>query len=364
MIEIKIIEEWGFNVGDDVCLYDEEDEAVSESQENVEMHDDFENIENVEALAKKIMDDLQVGNAAQGFEVSNSDKVMPETTDHIGVHANSHTNGQSASASSALRTTEFQPQPEPFSSKDGLSMGTADQAPQGLEFDEAPTSSMGGSAPHPAAQTKKTDVGSKQSTTQTVTSPSSGPWSADWLQNSQQGNKGLISSKNKRLKIVVNASGRKGGTLSKNGGKKKAGGVLRHPVLTLKKVARLPIHDREEVMKVLRKSKLMHVSQEKINNRCRLRERVSRSLEAVNVSALNESSSLGSVNNDWSNWVALNGSEASKAADVQCIGKILGVSFPGTCQNNFSVLSRNKNVELGPVLMPIGIERDDTEVGV
>jgi len=35
--------------------------------------------------------------------------------------------------------------------------------------------------------------------------------------------------------------------------KRKAGGVLRHPMLTLKKVARLPSKDRQEVLKVLKK---------------------------------------------------------------------------------------------------------------
>jgi len=60
--------------------------------------------------------------------------------------------------------------------------------------------------------------------------------------------------------------------------KTKAGGVLRHPVLTLKKVARLPSKDREEVMKVLRNSKIMEVLEQKIWNRRRQRETITRSL--------------------------------------------------------------------------------------
>jgi len=51
--------------------------------------------------------------------------------------------------------------------------------------------------------------------------------------------------------------------------KKKVGGVLRHPVLTLKKVARLPIKDREEVIKVLKNSKVMKVLKQNIRSRQR-----------------------------------------------------------------------------------------------
>jgi len=367
MVEIKIIEEWGFNLGDDVCLYDEEDQVVSESQEKVDTHDDFENIENVDVLAKKIVQDLEAANDMEGAELNDSDKVMPETTDPIMVHANFHTNGNLVNSSAAKQTTEIPSQSEPSVCKEGTCMENEKQASKGIDFNEEMTSCVGGSVSIPADQTTKAEVGSKRKTTKTFTSCSlgtSGPWRVDWLQNFQQGDKGLISSKNKRLKKVVNANEGNRGRLSNYNDKKKAGGVFRHPVLTLKKVARLPISDREEVMKVLRKSKIMNVLKQKIQNRRRQRERVTRSLEAVNVNSLNESSSLVSVNNDWSNWAALNGSEVSKAADAQCIGKTLGVSFKGNCHNKFSVLSWYKNVELGPVLTSMADERDDAEVGV
>jgi len=65
---------------------------------------------------------------------------------------------------------------------------------------------------------------------------------------------------------VGKVNGGTGAQLVKNNVKKKAGGVLRHPVLTLKKVARLPSKDKEEVMKVLRKSKIMKVLKQNIQN--------------------------------------------------------------------------------------------------
>jgi hypothetical protein len=108
----------------------------------------------------------------------------------------------------------------------------------------------------------------------------------------------------------------------------------------------------------------MKVLKQKIQNRRRQRERVTRSLEVASLKSQNESSSSGSVNNDWSNWVALNGSDVAKAADAKCIGKVIGVSFKGDCHNKFSVLSRQKNVDVGPVLMPVVDERDAEEEGV
>jgi hypothetical protein len=175
----------------------------------------------------------------------------------------------------------------------------------------------------------------------------SGPWSVDWLQNVQQGDIGLISSKNKRLKKVVKKKRGNGEGKKQEVCKKKVGGVLRHPVLTLKKVARLPSKDREEVMKVLRDSKIMKALKQKIRNRRRQRERVSRSLEMANSN--NQSSSTASVN-DWTNWVVLNGSEETRAADIQFIGKALGVSTIANSYNKFSALSRPRKIAAGPIL--------------
>jgi predicted aminopeptidase len=73
-------------------------------------------------------------------------------------------------------------------------------------------------------------------------------------------------------------------------------------VLTLKKIARLPSKDRQEVMKVLRNSKEMKVLKQKIRHRRRQREKVTRSLEVPSESSNNVSVSTASMNNDWQNW--------------------------------------------------------------
>jgi hypothetical protein len=197
---------------------------------------------------------------------------------------------------------------------------------------------------------KKRIVRPTSSSADDVRSLQSGPWSVDWLQNVQRSDNGLISSNKKRMKKVgkgcgVNSSGSK-----KMASKKKPGGVLRHSMLTLKKVARLPSKDREEVMKVLRNSKVLKHLKQKIHNRRRQRERVTKSLEEVNNNSNNETSSMASVNNDWQSWVVLKGDYKTKADDIHDIGKAIGVSFSGANHNKFSVLSRSNKLEVGPVL--------------
>ena len=58
MVEIKIIEEYGFNIGDDVCLYDEEVNSDSSSQRNEAGDDEFDIDNNVANLTDKIVQNL------------------------------------------------------------------------------------------------------------------------------------------------------------------------------------------------------------------------------------------------------------------------------------------------------------------
>jgi len=97
----------------------------------------------------------------------------------------------------------------------------------------------------------------------------------------------------------------------------------------------------------------MHVLKQKVRNRQRQREKVTKSLE-VNQSSNNESGPVASVNNDWKNWVVLRGNAKATEADIQDIGKVIGASFEGDLNNKFSVLSRSKKAEFGPVLTPVG----------
>jgi hypothetical protein len=363
-VEIKIIEEWGFNLGDDACLYDEEDKEVSESQNNEVMQDDFENMEQVDVLADKIVQDLVKTDDLQEDDLNGNGKARTETTDPIKGLEIEHLDGCSDSLVDANHTTEVPSASVESVCKIGPTTEKDKEPLMVVELHDA-VSQVGGSSVPPAALDKYGDAGSNRRKRRNKNSSNSlgnsGPWSIDWLQNIQQGDIGLISSKNKRLKKVGKDNGASDGRVPKNVVKKKASGVLRHPVLTLKKVARLPSKDREEVMKVLRDSKIMKILKQKIRNRRRQRERVTRSLEVANSNSTNDSSTMVSGKNDWQNWVVLNGSEAAKAADVQCIGKSIGLTFQGSGYNKFSVLNRQKNVESGT---SVADERDVEDEGV
>jgi hypothetical protein len=68
----------------------------------------------------------------------------------------------------------------------------------------------------------------------------------------------------------------------------------------------------------------------------------------------NESSSTASVNNDWQNWVALQGPKNAKKNDIKSLGKVIGVSYTGDINNQFSILSHPKKVYVGLVLKTVG----------
>jgi hypothetical protein len=82
-------------------------------------------------------------------------------------------------------------------------------------------------------------------------------------------------------------------------------------------------------MKVLKNSDVMKTLKQQIRKHQRLRKQVTKSAEVAPVGSSNESFSSVSVNNDWQNWVVLRGSEKATTEDVEGIGKVIEVSFPG-----------------------------------
>ena len=189
MVKIKIIEEWGFYLGDDVCLYDKEDKVVSETQENVDMHDDFENIEKVEIIAEKIVQDLEAADDIQGVDMNVAGKAIVETTDPIEVLDNYHPDGGSDSPLIAKQTTEVPTISETSVYKEDSCMEQDKQETMGTEPNEVELGT-GGLVPIAEVQATSNEVGLKRKkgrNNSTCTLGNSGPWSVDWLQNSHQG---------------------------------------------------------------------------------------------------------------------------------------------------------------------------------
>jgi len=110
--------------------------------------------------------------------------------------------------------------------------------------------------------------------------------------------------------------------------KKKGSWYLRHCAQNLKRIARLSEKDHKEVLRALqrthrRRKGVFEVVKDKVT--------------------VNESSSLSgsqaSVNNDWTHWLVLHGSDKAKLDDVRGIGKKVGLNFKGDKNNMFDVLS-------------------------
>ncbi|PNX78871.1 putative sulfate transporter, partial [Trifolium pratense] len=158
----------------------------------------------------------------------------------------------------------------------------------------------------------------------------SGPWSLEWLHDQTHGEAGVIFSSSGKAKKGDKLDARQQKVSQSDPRKRKGGGLLRHPLHSIKKVARLPSKDRGEVLKILKKHVRRRRGGDSINRSCSVSRRASS----------DESSSSSSVNNDWQNWVAMQGSEQMAVDDVWGIGKAIGVKFKGDNVNMFRVLSR------------------------
>jgi hypothetical protein len=66
---------------------------------------------------------------------------------------------------------------------------------------------------------------------------------------------------------------------------------------------------------------------------------VSKNKVTVNENS-SQSGSQASVNNDWTHWLLLHGSDKVMSDDVRGVGKKMGLNFQGDKNNKFEVLSR------------------------
>jgi hypothetical protein len=120
--------------------------------------------------------------------------------------------------------------------------------------------------------------------------PLSGPWSLEWLQDHNLTGAGVVFSAKKRPR-QESVEGRDLPKKSDRGPLlKHAGGFVRNSLYSLKRIARLPINDRREVMKILQKSARRRKTKGRVASRSRLTGSKA-SAEGAN--------SDSSDNNDW-----------------------------------------------------------------
>ena len=85
MLEIKIIKEWGFNMGEDACLFEEDEKSVVSYPKDVKILNDMKTNHNVDVLVYKIARELEEATVTYG-QFDNNDRcemVDLETTVHV-----------------------------------------------------------------------------------------------------------------------------------------------------------------------------------------------------------------------------------------------------------------------------------------
>ena len=117
-----------------------------------------------------------------------------------------------------------------------------DDSEGGGNHDEVQTSIT---SPHQGTQERCRASSCPPKATRSITS---GPWSLEWLSDQHHSEAGVVSSSQKGGKKSVRLSKKEGQADNVHQKRKKIYGALRHPVLSLRKVARLPLGDRETVL--------------------------------------------------------------------------------------------------------------------
>ncbi|GAU38018.1 hypothetical protein TSUD_395770 [Trifolium subterraneum] len=287
LIEVKIIEEWGLALGDDACLFDENLDYETNSSDNEAAICDREASNNIDILVDKIAEDV----------VAESGKGEQTILQNKGVGSQVHANHMNLAVNPGKSTA--------ISNYSGVS----------------------GGRPRPAEKVKQSK--------RTMSCPPGvdrsagfGPWSLEWLHDHNHGDAGVIFSNKKSRKDAERLGLGQGKDVARAHKKRKDKGALRR--YRLKKVARLPREDRREVLRIIKK------------NEIRRRGRASnhRPYDVQNTCNSEEGPSSGSINNDWQNWVVMQGNDKAAEDDVWGIGKVIGVTPPSVNANSFNALVR------------------------
>ena len=341
LVKVKIIEEWGFNIGDDACLYEEDEDGTDTQPEKEEGRVDPEIDVNTDILVEKIVKDLV---DSEWHVKSNADVEFLEVTDSdVEPRTSSHSKQKSEgefpmdiAATSVLSAPLVTHHVECASSNnDADEQGPvvnleAHMEVRGVDSDGLVAEQRDVTMP---------DSHSKRRRTRTDSCPPrvdrsivSGSWSLEWLSDQHHSEAGVVSSSRKILKKEVRnkANGVRADVSMQK--RKKVDGILRHSVLSLKKVARLPIKDRQTVMHILKKYR------RKFQGSPKLKKAVTMTSKEVFV----DTSSSNSGTNDWKHWMVMHGSEKVVREDVRSIGETIGVHLSDS-HNRFVVLARMEN---------------------
>jgi len=292
LFDFKIVEEWGFAVGEDACLFDEVESQVDDRSA---LPDDLDNDVGggeVEGLLNSLADDWRKEDSVRHFTPPNVSATVKVTTASPLIASSPPAEDPSTASATESKMDQVLERVCKLDRQDRQRLS-----------DDKKVARRASSCPP-----RKDSVAP------------SGPWSLEWANTHRSFSMGSAS----RPKLRVSA----GSTGGKRVTKKKGGGYLRHCALNLKRIGRLSDCDRREVLRALRRTS-------------RKRKAVPSTSKAkvTPKSSSPNSASQTSVNTDWNNWLVLHGNDKVRSDDVSEIGRSIGLNFNGDKNNKFDVLS-------------------------
>ena len=306
LFDFQIIEEWGFSLGEDACLLDEESTQDDVNSERPDYYVDDAGRGDVDDLMNHFSETPKKDeNITQGkYTFSDVSVPVKDITSDSGPKAPSMPQGVDFVTSTSALEHVMKDVPDAVLSKENIRLSAKDVGDVG--FNESRDSLKG---------EKRVIKRTSSCPPVRVRSTTSGLWSVEWANRRKHDDFGAFSvSKPKDTDKCFE----KGPTRVS---KKKGGGYL-------KRIARLSKKDRKEILRALRRTSKKRRAASEGNK-----------AKALSTAGQYTGESQSSVNNEWQNWLVLHGNTKVRPKDVCDIGKVVGLKFTGDKNNMFDVLS-------------------------
>jgi len=308
---IKLVEEWGCNLGEDAFMTEEELENKAETCSIRNEVPEMDNL--VDELSKDWQANVDQNNNFFNVDIGLQPEDQVYKAKAASVSSEQHGNSKDKLISMNSASVSNDQQASVLSKQQGNSPGK-----QHFTVNSATV----------FHEHRGNDYGNLRNL-------ASGPVSEQQCNNSERKQ---VSTKRAQTKTKSSSKSQK--SKKRN---KKAGAVLKQSAGFIKKIARMPVKERREILKVLKKQE------------CK-RSVLSKTSKAMgNSFSISSNSSNSSVNKDWENWIVIHGKKEIAAGDVREIRRRLGVSFNGDINNCLNLLTREGRKELraerGVVLM-------------
>jgi len=325
LFNFKIIEEWGFKLGEDACLFDEDDVRDGRNSGSAEVIEDGIVREDVKAFVNHLFEEWAKETHAHVGGVS--DYAGTGTQASAGSHASAelkNVNEVACCSSSGPLLTVQQPGMDKLNILNNVVHRNVDKkaASHIALINDVNVECEQQEVLVNCRHSHDINRGDPKVTKRTTSCPpgrvhsvSSVPWSLKWISRQKNTDKFIINKTNSAR--------------IHRGVKKKGCGALCHNAQSLKRIARLLTKERHEVLRALRKTVkkrrgLAAVSMNKVT-----------SIDSIPQST----GSQVSVNNDCMNWLVLHENKNKAVDDVCEIRKVVGLKFKGDNNNMFDVLS-------------------------